>query len=271
VGSCADESVVSFWKGQAEPATGEASLSAMAPYITSKLNQFTQNAFVRPIIGQTCSTFSFGRALDEGKIILVNLAVGQLGVQDVQLLGMLVMSKLFRAAFSRRALAGRSPRMHVYVDECHYFLTDADAMAGALSQLRKYNVCLHMSHQHLSQLVETRMGAKLLDAVLGNVATKLFFRLGPADAERVAGLVGPVLRPEDLQRLADYDVAACVPSCAGPSSPVIVQTLPAVSCPYVRAEVSAIRDLQHNYARRRSDVEADIAQRRRETIASKPD
>ena len=131
--ACPDKSVVSFWKQLAEPATGEASLRGMAPYITCKLNQFTQNAFVRPIIGQSGSTLSFGRALDEGKIILVNLAVGSLGVRDVQLLGMLVMAKLFRAAFARRTRAERSPRMHVYLDEFQYFLTDA--MVGGLSQL----------------------------------------------------------------------------------------------------------------------------------------
>lgn len=258
--SCADEAVVSFWKQQAEGATGETSLTSMAPYVTSKLNQFTQNAFVRPIIGQSGSTFSFRRVLDEGKIVLVNLAVGQLGVHDVQLLGMLVMAKLFRAAFSRRPSAGRSPRMHVYLDEFHYFLTDA--MAGALSQLRKYDVCLTLSHQHFSQLVETRMGAKLLDAVLGNVATKLLFRLGPGDAEKAAGWVRPELRAEDLQRLANYDVVACIPASAGPAWPVIAQTLPHVECPYERASVNTIRSLQHNYARRRSDVEAEIARRR---------
>jgi hypothetical protein len=58
------------------------------------------------------------------------------------------------------------------------------------------NVCLTLSHQHLSKLIETCMGAKLLDAVLGNVSTKLLFRLGPGHAERVSGWVGLPYEPK---------------------------------------------------------------------------
>ena len=259
ISACPDRSVVSFWKRIAEPATGEASLTGMAPYVTCKLNQFVQNAFIRPMVGQTNSSLSFSKVLSEKKIVLVNLAVGHLGPADVQLLGMLVMSKLFRAAFSRPAAENRAPRMHVYLDEFQYHLTES--MAGALSQLRKHNVCMTLSHQHLSQLVEARMGTKLLDAVLGNAATKLLFRLGPSDADRVASCLGPDLRAEDLQRLANFEVAACVPSPEGSNSTVIARTLPAVECPYRRADVSAIKALQHRYSRLRTDVEADIATR----------
>jgi hypothetical protein len=190
----------------------------------------------------------------------VNLAVGQLGIRDVQLLGMIVMARLLRAAFSRRTSCELSRRMYVYLDEFHYFLTDT--MAGALSQSRKYNLCLTMAHQHFSQLIETRLGGQLLDAVLGNVGTRLLFRLGPLDAERATGWVRPQLRTEDLQCLANYDVVACIPRREGPTSPMIVQTLPRVACPYDRANVSEIRTLQRKYARRRSEVEAEISQRR---------
>jgi hypothetical protein len=46
LGVCSDLSVVDFWTKQAERATGESSLAAMTPYITSKLNQFSQNALL---------------------------------------------------------------------------------------------------------------------------------------------------------------------------------------------------------------------------------
>jgi len=52
VEACSDLAVADFWTKQAERATGEASLTGMTPYITSKLNQFSQNALLAPIVGQ---------------------------------------------------------------------------------------------------------------------------------------------------------------------------------------------------------------------------
>jgi len=56
---CHSKLTVNFWDRQAETAGGEASLHNMTPYITSKLNQFTNNAILRPIIGQRKSTINF--------------------------------------------------------------------------------------------------------------------------------------------------------------------------------------------------------------------
>ena len=69
--------------------------------------------------------------------------------------------------------------MHVYLDEFQYFLTDA--AAETLAQGRKFGLALTMAHQHVGQLAtgSQRFGTKLLDAVLGNAATKLLFRTGP--------------------------------------------------------------------------------------------
>lgn len=65
---CRNPYTVNFWRKQAEPASGDSSLKNMAPYITSKLNQFTSNALLRPIIGQARSTVDFRACLDEGRI-----------------------------------------------------------------------------------------------------------------------------------------------------------------------------------------------------------
>jgi hypothetical protein len=43
---------------RSEKAGGEAALQNMVPYITSKFNTFITNDYVRPIIGQTKSTFN---------------------------------------------------------------------------------------------------------------------------------------------------------------------------------------------------------------------
>ena len=100
---------MNFWRKQAEQAGGDNSLKNMAPYITSKLNQFTSNALLRPIIGQARSTVDFRACLDEGRIVLVDLPKGLLGQLDTQLLGMLIIGKLFDAAGGALTSVGCHP------------------------------------------------------------------------------------------------------------------------------------------------------------------
>ncbi|MDD5711107.1 MAG: hypothetical protein PHV43_03400, partial [Candidatus Colwellbacteria bacterium] len=62
-----NEIVRRFWEEEAEKAKGEASLSNIAPYITSKINGFVADEFLRPIISQQRSSINFRQAMDEGK------------------------------------------------------------------------------------------------------------------------------------------------------------------------------------------------------------
>jgi hypothetical protein len=81
---CKNPLVTSFWDKQAEQVGGDAALKNMGPYITSKLNQFTHNPLLRPIIGQRHSSINFRRIMDDKRIVLVNLSKGLLGEMDSQ-------------------------------------------------------------------------------------------------------------------------------------------------------------------------------------------
>src|SRR3989344_9301713 len=71
--------VKNFWELEAEKAGGEASLANMTPYITSKLNPFLANDYVRPIVIQKQNAFNFRDVIDNRKILLVNLSKGRIG------------------------------------------------------------------------------------------------------------------------------------------------------------------------------------------------
>ena len=55
---CKDQTIVDFWRKEAEKAGGDAALANVVPYITSKLTQFISNDTMRPIIGQQKSSFN---------------------------------------------------------------------------------------------------------------------------------------------------------------------------------------------------------------------
>ena len=65
--NCKDPLIKNFWIKEAEKAGGDAALENIVPYITSKLNQFIQNAYMRNIVGQQKSTIDFSEILNTKK------------------------------------------------------------------------------------------------------------------------------------------------------------------------------------------------------------
>jgi hypothetical protein len=185
--------VIDFWQKEAVKAGGEASLANMTPYITSKFNNFISNDYMRPIIGQPKSAFAFREAMDQGKILLVNLSKGKIGDLNASLLGMIVVGKILMAALSRTDTADKSNLKDfcLYIDEFQNFATDS--IATILSEARKYKLCLTVAHQFIAQLKE-----EIRDAVFGNVGTELVFRIGTQDAEFLVKQFEPVFTINDL-------------------------------------------------------------------------
>ena len=258
--TCQNPLVERFWSRQAERAGGEASLANMAPYVTSKLNQFTMNAIMRPIIGQARSTIDFRRAMDEGAIVLVNLSRGVLGELDAQLLGMVIVGQIFTAALSRAGSSRTRRPFFVYIDEFQHFTTDT--VAYVLSESRKYGLALTLANQTLSQLLVNRGRQNVLDAVLGNCGTMLTFRLGSIDAERLEPYTKPEFTARDLQDLPDFHAAARLLVGNRPTRPFVLATLPplASDCPADATEILAAS--RARCARPVAEVEQEILQRR---------
>lgn len=171
-----DPVIKSFWEQQLAK-TAEFHKSEMYNYFISKFGRFMTNDLMRNIIGQTQSAFSLRQIMDAGKILLVNLAKGKIGETNSQLLGMIFVSKLQAAAFSRADIPEKDRKdFYLYVDEFQNFTTDS--FATILSEARKYHLSLNITNQYIAQLTE-----KIRDAVIGNVGTMIIFRVGAQDAE----------------------------------------------------------------------------------------
>ena len=259
---CRNPMVVSFWNKQAEKAGGEAALRNIAPYITSKLNQFTHNALVRPIVGQATSTIDLRQILDKGQILLVNLSKGLLGELDARLIGMLLIGKLFNAAMSRIDLPPDRRRPYfLYVDEFQNFTTPT--FASLMSEARKFGLCLTLANQNLAQLSGHEKNNGVMEAVLGNVATIMFFRMGPKDANELEAYVAPYLDSSGIQYLPDFHIVCRMLNQNVPSTPFVFTTLPLaknrVSAEAQERIVEGIRwNSRDRYARPREGVECDL-------------
>lgn len=247
--------VKSFWELEAEKAGGEAALANMVPYITSKLNPFLANDYVRPIIGQTKSAFNFRDVIDSQKILIVNLSKGRIGDINAGLLGMIVTGKLLMAALSRIDIADEDQRrdFYLYIDEFQNFTTES--IAVILSEARKYRLDLIIAHQFIKQLPE---GIK--NAVFGNVGSMAVFRVGAEDAEVIKNQFEPVFTYQDLMNIDNFNCYVKLLINNQTTRPFNIQTIREKNGnPEIAAAAKEISGLK--YGRPRSEVETQLRQR----------
>jgi Type IV secretion-system coupling protein DNA-binding domain len=191
--------VRNFWLREYEHYPARFRAEAIAP-IQNKVGAFLADPVLNAILSQPKSSFDLRRLMDEGRVLLVNLAKGKIGEDTAMLLGALLVSRIGLAGLSRADVAEPSRKdFYLYLDEFQSFTTLG--LANMMSELRKYRVNLILAHQYLSQLDE-----QVRDAILGNAGTIISFRLGLADAEIIGKEFWPEFSKEDLIRLPNYNV-----------------------------------------------------------------
>jgi len=156
--------------------------------------------------------------MDDGKILLVNLAKGRLGEDSSSLLGGLLVTTIGLAAYSRADIAENQRKsFFAYVDEFQSFTTMA--LANMLSELRKYRVGFTIAHQFLHQLE-----SDIRHAVLGNAGTIISFRVGAEDAPYLARELVGQFDEIDLVQLPNYRVYLKLMIDGSPSKPFSAMT-----------------------------------------------
>lgn len=243
-----------FWQEIATKAEGEASLQNIVPYITNKFDEFTGSDFMRPIIGQQESSFKFREVIDNKKILLVNLSKGRLGERNANLLGLIIVGKLFMAALSRADAPGTNfPPFYLYIDEFQNITTSS--IPGILSEARKYKLSLTIAHQYLAQVDE-----KIRDAVFGNVGSMAVFRVGQEDGEFFGKLFEPEFNASDFTNIENYNAYLRILANGVPQKPFNIKSIPPSEGNV--NQVDDLRELSYlTYGRDRATVEATIRAR----------
>jgi hypothetical protein len=215
-----NEPVKVFWANEYPNYAARYRAEAIAP-IQSKIGAFLADPLLRRILTEPEQPLHLRKLMDDGKILLINLAKGMLGEDSAAMLGALLVTTLGLAGFSRADSDPASRRPHwVYMDEFQTFTTLS--IANMLSELRKYNVGLTMAHQYLTQLKPD-----VRDAVIGNAGTLISFRLGGHDAPVIAREFLPTFGPPDLVNLQNYHIYLKLMIDGAPSTPFSAITVPA--------------------------------------------
>jgi len=249
---CKNPLVVEFWKGQAlRIKEGEFSLESMTTWITSKLNPFVTNDFVRPIVAQSKSAINFREIMDNQKILIVNLSKGKLGETSAYLLGMIIVSKILLAAFSRVDTQEELRKdFYLFLDEFQNFAFKG--IASILSEARKYRLSMVLAHQFIKQLIE-----EISAAVFGNVGTSIIFRVGAEDAEFLEKLVSPVFSKYDLVNIPNYNSYIKLLIDGYLSDAFNLKTIPP-SPPNLEITKKVIETSMLKYGRPKEEIEKEI-------------
>ena len=187
-----DPETLRFWREEFPSYTKAFRSEAFAP-ILNKAGQFTASPQLRLILGQIAPRLDLKFTMDNRRILIANLAKGQIGEQASNLLGSLLLSHLQLVAMARsdQAPENRTP-FFVHVDELASFSTDA--FASLLSEARKFATHFTLAAQYTDALSEN-----VRAALLGNVGTLMVFRVSAADAE----LLAPEFHPLPAHELLD--------------------------------------------------------------------
>lgn len=254
VDNTTDTAVKAFWEQEFANYTERMAAEA-TPAIQNKVGQFISNPIIRNIIGQPKSSFDLRKMMDERKIVIINLSKGQVGEANANLLGSMLITKIYLSAMSRADLpkdqVAKLPNFYLYVDEFQSFANES--FADILSEARKYKLNLTVAHQYVEQMTE-----EVRAAIFGNVGTMVVFRVGSYDAEIFEREFAPEFTAEDIVNLGKYQMYLRLMVDGVGTHPFSGRGLPPIDPPSTSYRDVVVGTSRKMYGRPRALVEADI-------------
>lgn len=217
--SLKNETVRTFLQKEFDRFTFGYRADGVAP-IQNKVGAFLADPLLNRILTAPKHDLHIRRIMDEGRVLLVNLAKGRIGEDSASLLGGLLVTTIGLAGYSRADLdPTKRHDFFIYVDEFQSFTTLA--LANMLSEMRKYRLGFTVAHQYLHQLTPD-----IRHAVLGNAGTLISFRVGAEDAPYLAREFSGIFEERDLVQLPNHSVYLKLMIAGMPSEPFSAVTLP---------------------------------------------
>jgi len=214
---CENIQVKQFFRN-AVNTSGESSFTNLSNYITSKLTRFVEDFYLAPILNSEFNSIDFRKIIDDGNIFLVKMDKGLIGSMNTSLLGQIILNKIFSAGMSRTTINKDQRKPHyIFIDEFQNFVKSDIGIA--LSEVRKYGLTLILANQTLGQLND-----HLVQSLLGNVGSLVFFRPGITDYEKLKYYIEPEFKREDVLKLPNFNCISRIMIDNIPSDPFVFQT-----------------------------------------------
>ena len=245
-----DNVVKSFWVSEFAAWSEKYDADAITPLL-NKVGQFVATNMMRNVVGQPETKFDIRDVMDNKKILLMKVSKGLLGEENSQLMGAMIITKIYQAAMSRADIpeAQRSD-FYFYVDEFQNFATDT--FYEIMSEARKYHLNLTIAHQYMGQLSQ-----KIRQTVFGNVGSMVSFRVGAEDAAVMAEEFSPIFKERDIINLGVREFYIKMSVKGEIREPFSARTMDA---PKIEEDnTAAILEQSHQkYCKPKAEVEEDL-------------
>jgi hypothetical protein len=214
-----DPILKNFWLNEFNAMQERTRTEAVAP-ILNKVGQFVSSPIIRDVVNTTKSSFSIEEAMNNGKILLVNLSQGRLGEDNATLLGAMLITKIQLAAMGRVNIPEEQRKdFYLYVDEFQNFATES--FTKILSEARKYRLNLTLANQYIAQIPE-----EVQKSIFGNCGSMASFVMGADDAAMFSREYHGKYTPEDLVALGRHKIINRIAIENTISDPFPADTLP---------------------------------------------
>lgn len=194
-----DENLKNFWKYEFGKAGDFQKVKMVAP-VTARIGRFLFSPSAKRILEQEKSTINFDEILDTKKILICNLAKGNIGEDTSEVMGIMLLNKIQLAALKRARVAKeKREEFYLFVDEFQNFATPS--FVQMLSESRKYGLNLIMAEQSTSQ----QKDRNIVDIILANTGTVVTFRsANPRDEQLLLPQFSPYVQPGEIANLPSY-------------------------------------------------------------------
>ena len=193
--------------------------------------------------------------MDNRKILIINLSKGRVGEANANLLGSMLITKIYLAAMSRADLREdelkKVPQFYLYVDEFQSFANES--FADILSEARKYKLNLTIAHQYIEQMTD-----EVRAAVFGNVGTMITFRVGAHDGSVFEKEFAPEFTAEDLVNLQQYQMYLKLMIDGVTSRPFSAIGMAPIAKPEVSYYEDILKLSREQFAAPREKIESEI-------------
>jgi len=181
-------------KGRERQTLTESSINALALFLNSEKT--------RRFVSATKGNLDFNAIINDGRYLFVNIppSVGSENTQNA--LASLIVNRVQTIVMKRDKNLKKKPVI-LLMDEFHRMM--GKEWANATSVVRNLGLRLILSHQNESQLLEDNDGRRLLEEIMSNTTTHIYFRQGEHDAKEA---VYSVFKPRGDKEKHRYEETA---------------------------------------------------------------
>ena len=220
--------VLAFWQ-DFDSLSGGKQLERTESTLT-RLRSLMLHPCIENILGQRRNRIDLRRIIDEQKLVIVNLAKGQVGENIARLFGGMLIHSVFLAGLSRIDTKPYLRRpFYVFADEFPIYGIGSGTLKETLSEIRKYKIGFVLGNQYTGQVDD-----EIMAAVLGNVGSVASFRVGVDDAEKLHEQLDTSARA--LMDLPNHHARINLRTGGNVSNSYTVKTLPPVAANHGKAE-----------------------------------